>query len=156
LDPQEIKEDRKRIAQFKASLDLPFNDVTISVYFDSLVELLRQAFAGIQTAYQVILDQAIADLGAGEGDKYLKLAKDRLENRLRVLIDPAEETKKVGGVTVKVTRSEFKKGGGKHLDIFLKGKAARKRSVDIEFYDADMFEWMASEKELNFARIFLI
>src|SRR5262249_12728666 len=155
LDQKAIKDDRRRLAELKALIDLPFHDVTISVYFDSLIELMRQAFTGIQTAYQVIIEQAIADLGAGKGDKNLNLAKDRLE-RLRVLVDPQEEKKKSGGVTVKVTKSEFKKGGGKHLDIFLKGKAARKRSVDIEFYDAEMFESMASEKEMDFGRILAV
>lgn len=169
LDGEAIVEDRRRIGELESLIDLPFaRDVSISVYFDALVGLLKQAYIGIQTAYQVALDQAIADLSAGRGDKYLKLAKDRLENKLR---GPLElvlfETKgkkagekgqkiRVAGLTTEVTRSEFKKGGGKHMDFFAKGKAAEKRSVEIEFYDQEMLAELASEKEMNFARIFLI
>src|SRR5207247_342157 len=98
-------------------------DMTISLYFARLIELLRQTFAGIQTAYQAVLDRAIADLEAGKGDRYLQLAKDRLQVKLAGLVEPADPQKQTGGVTLDVTRSEFKKGGGRHLDFFLKGKA---------------------------------
>jgi len=104
----------------------------------------------------VLLDQAVADLGAGRGDKYLSLAKDRLESRLRGLIEPKEESKRSGSMSVEVTKSEFKKGGGKHLDFFAKGKEAASRAVGVEFYDEEMFESLASEKEMTFARIFLV
>ena len=145
LDETAIKEDQRRRAEISRYVEpLISEPVTISVYSGSLAELLKQCFAAIQTAHQVVLDQAVADLAAGKGSKYLDIAKDRLDNRLRSLIDPAEKGKKVGGFTVEVTRSEFKKGGGKHLDFFAKGKAAEQRAVGIEFYDKEMLEQLGS------------
>jgi hypothetical protein len=179
LDVEAIKKDRQSIGLIESSTYLPVVfDVSISIYYDALLRLLRQTFVGIQTAYQVVLDQAIADLGSGKGDKYLQIAKDRLESRLLGLLEPAKEKKtekkaesdeekkrrkleeqrdrEVFGQTVEVTRSEFKEGGGKHLDFFAKGKAARQRTVDVQFYDREMLPGLASEKELSFTRIFLV
>jgi len=157
LDPKAIKADERRRREIAEATGYSFSiDVTISVYFGALIDLLKSTFASIQAAYQVVLDQAIEDLGAGRGSRYLEVAKDRLENRLRKLIDPEEERKKVGGLSVAVTRSEFEKGGGRHLDYFLKAKAATKRSVGFRFYDQEMFESLASEKEMSFAHVFRI
>jgi hypothetical protein len=121
-------------------------------------KFLRETFVGIQTAYQVVLDQAIADLGAGKGDKYLRIAKDRLESRLVLLVDSAKDKRNQKTETqfVAITRSEFSKKGGKYLDFFAKGKAARERTVNFNFYDRKMLLELASEKELSFGRIFEI
>jgi Domain of unknown function (DUF4157) len=157
LDKEAIKADierRKSITDIGSGYEL-HPDMTISLYFLQLVELLQKTFAGIQTTYQVVLDQAIADLGAGKGEKHLQVAKDKLQ-KLTVLVVPTDQLKQVGGVKLPVTRSEFKKGGGRHLDIFLKGKAAEKRSVKIEFYNVEMSETDAMEKQLDFGRVLAI
>jgi hypothetical protein len=166
LDKDKIAEDRKRRAEISnstssiGSYDSPevylIEDKSIAAYYDTLLELLLRAFKAIQMAYQVVVDQAITDLGAGKGSKYLELAKDRLENRLKELIEPKEESKRVGSMTVEVTRSEFKKSGGKHIDYFLKGKAADKRTVNIQFYDKETSDGLASEKTIDFARAYTI
>lgn len=158
LDQDAIKEDRKQraeIAQFAGGLTFD-HDVSISVYAAALLGLLKSCFAAIQTAYQVVLDQATADLAADKGTQFFDIAKDRLDNKLRNLIDPKEADKKSVNVAVEITRSEFKKGGGKHLDYFAKGKAAGKREVVIHFYDKEMSEFLANEMQLDFGRIFQI
>jgi hypothetical protein len=157
LDEKAIKEDQRSRAERARQSDWSWDShVTISVYFASLIGLLKEAFAAMQIAYQVVLDQAVEDLAAGRGPKYLNIAKDRLDSRLHSLIDPKEKQKKVGGLDVEVTRSEFKKGGGRHLDFFAKGKAAKRRAVGIEFYDKEAVESLAREKELDLNRIYLI
>lgn len=159
LDKEAINADNHRIKSITDTEDsgglklVP--DMTISLYYAKLIEFLRQTFAGIQTTYQLVLDQAMADLGAGKGEKYLQVARDRLQ-KLTGLVAPADQPKQAGGVTLPVTRSEFEKGGGRHLDIFLQGKAAEKRSVKIHFYDVEMPEILAKEKELDFGRILAI
>lgn len=157
LDKDAIKEDQKRRAEIAQFGGLTFDhDVTISVYAASLLGLIKSCFAAIQTAYQVVLDQATADLAANKGTKFFDIAKDRLDNKLRGLIDPKEADKKSVNVTVEITRSEFKKGGGKHLDYFAQGKEASKREAVIHFYDKEMSEFLADEMKLDFGRIFEI
>jgi hypothetical protein len=157
LDEDAIKEDQKQRAEIAQFTDLTFDhDVTISVYAGALLSLLKSCFTAIQGAYQVVLDQATADLAARKGFKFLDIAKDRLDNKLRLLIDPKEENKKSRYVTVDITRSEFKEGGGKHLDFFAQGKDAAKREVIIHFYDKEMSEFLANEMKLDFGRIFEI
>jgi hypothetical protein len=158
LDETAIKEDRRQRAEISELFgDMLLNsDISISVYADHLYRLLKQCFGAIQRAYQVVLDEATADLSAGKGTKFFDIAKDRLHNKIRGLISPKEKEKNVELVKVEVTRSEFKKGGGKHVDYFATGKAAAKREAVIQFYDSEMIEWLATEKELDFARIFTI
>ncbi|MBZ5553752.1 MAG: DUF4157 domain-containing protein [Acidobacteriia bacterium] len=159
LDQNAIKRDierRKHIIDTGPEYYVGRPDRTISVYQSQLIEFLRQTFGGMQAAYQVVLDRALTDLGSGKGEKYLQIAKDRLENKLAGLVFPADAAKQSGAVTLPVTRTEFKKGGGRHLDIFLKDKAAERRSVKITFYDVDMPEGLGSEKELDFGRILTI
>ena len=165
LDPEEIKADRKRRAEFMA-MDLGFSWLTtersISVYHGQLIQRLQETFVAIQAAYQVLLDEAVADLAANKGSEKLVIAKARLENRLRPAIepdptkDPKAREKSSGAVAVETTKSKFDKKQSQHLDFFAKGKAAGKRTVDINFYDATMATELAAEKQASFARIFQI
>ncbi len=155
LSAAEIEKDAAKRA---AALDNYFiqRDQTISVYAAELVRLMREAFEGIQSAYQVVLDQAVDDLAAGRGGAMLATAKDRLESRLLPLIEPADKSRHAGGVAVKTTRSEFKKGGGVHFDALARTQAARaKRSVKVQFYDLEQLPELASEMSSDFAGVFL-
>ncbi|HEY1248367.1 MAG TPA: hypothetical protein VGE97_05230, partial [Nitrososphaera sp.] len=121
---------------------------SISTYSSKLSISLENAFQGIQVAFQIMMDRAMEDLGAGRGAMYLEIAKDRLENRFKDLLQPSEKRE--------ITRSEFTKGGGKHLDYFLKGKDASKRIVKFHFYNLEMSKDDANEKSLFYGRIFEI
>jgi hypothetical protein len=155
LSAEEISKDQKRRGEL---FDNPFaqNEKTISVYAAELVRLMRETFIGVQSAFQVVLDQAAEDLAQGKGGAMLQSAKDRLENKLLGLIEPKEKDQAVTGVAVETTRSEFKTGGGTHFDYFAKTEAAKKkRSVKIDFYDVEQMPSMASEMQADFGQVFL-
>lgn len=155
LSADEITKDQKRRAE---QFDNYFvqRDRTISVYAAELVRLIRETFIGIQTAFQVLLDQAADDLAQGRGGAMLQNAKDRLENNLLGLIEPADKTRRVTGVPVETTRSEFKTGGGVHFDYFARDEAAKKkRSVKFHFYDREQLPSLASEMQSDFSGVFL-
>lgn len=155
LSAEEIEKDRKRRAD---QFDNYFvqRDSSIAVYADALMGLMRETFAGIQAAFQVVLDQAVDDLAAGRGDAMLQSARDRLENKLRGLIEPKDPGQRVTAVEVDTTRSEFKAGGGVHLDALAKTEAARKkRSIKINFYDREQSPQLALEMKSDFGSVFL-
>jgi hypothetical protein len=155
LNEKEIEKDRKKRAEL---YDNPFvqMDKSIAVYANELVRFMRETFAGIQSALQLVLDQAVEDLAAGRGGAMLQSAKDRLESRLLPLIEPANKSQQIGGVVVETTRSEFKKGGGVHYDALAKTEAARtKRSVKVQFYDVEQLPELASEMSSDFSGVFL-
>jgi len=155
LNEQEIEKDRKRRAELYDNYFVQ-RDQTIAVYAAELVRLMRETFIGIQSAFQLVLDQAVEDLAAGRGRAMLDNAKDRLEKRLLPLIEPADKSRQTGGVVVETTRSEFEEGGGVHQDALAKTEAARaKRSIKIQFYDVEQIPWLASEMSSDFSGVFL-
>lgn len=154
LNEKEINEGvKERAKPFNTSFVPPHH--TISVYASELVRLRRETFAGIQSAFQLVLDQAVADLTAGRGDAMLTSAKDRLENRLLPLVELADKSRYIGDVSIETTKSGFKKGGGVHYDVLAKTEAARaRRSVKIHFYDVKQMPSVASEMSSDFAGVF--
>jgi hypothetical protein len=157
LDQNAIKADidRRRATLSFTGFEWRSVEMSISMYSERLLELLRQTFAGIQASYQLVLERATADLGAAKGDRYLQVAREKLR-RLNALVLPTDQPKQTGGVLLPVTRTEFKKRRGRHLDILAKGKAARKRTVGIEFYDVELGATDVEEKQLDFARVLAI
>jgi hypothetical protein len=155
LDATQIEKDQKRRAELFDNYFVQ-RDKTIAVYAAELVSEMREIFIGIQTAFQVMLDEAVDDLAHGRGSAMLEKAKDRLENKLLGLIEPKDKDQAVTGVPVETTRSEFKPGGGVHYDYFAKTEAAKKkRSVKIEFYDREQLPELASEMRSDFGGVFL-
>jgi Domain of unknown function (DUF4157) len=155
LDSTQIEKDQKRRAELFDNYFVQ-REKTISVYAAELVSEMREIFIGIQTAFQVMLDEAVDDLTHGRGSAMLEKAKDRLENKLLGLIEPKDKGQAVTGVPVETTRSEFKPGGGVHYDYFAKTESAKKkRSVKIEFYDREQMPSLASEMRSDFGDVFL-
>jgi len=155
LDAEEIKKDAATRA---AMYDNYFvqRDRTISVYASELVRMMREVFIGMQSAFQIVLDVAAADLASGQSPAMLSSAKDRLEGRLLPLIEPAERSRHIGGVPVETTVSEFDQGGGVHKDALARpGSAQAKRTVKFHFYDVEQPPWSASEMSSDFAGVFL-
>ncbi|MBT1076092.1 hypothetical protein KJB29_12590 [Geobacter grbiciae] len=157
LDLDAVKEDARsnaEIAAFGGSLT-PSIRHTLSGYYGQLVELMKAAATGTQKAFQAVLDLAVADLETGKGGRRLGEAKERLA-RLQGVVMPEgklEEGKRIPGLRVEVTKSVFSEKKGRHLDIFLEGKAAEKRSIGIEYYEREMGGTFAEEKELPLGRI---
>jgi hypothetical protein len=150
LDLEAVKKDAKRRSVSGEVLGLRFRENTISVYYATLIELLQQSFAALQVAYQVLLEKAVDDLGAGKkGDDLADL--DLRLAALIGLVDPKDEKKKVGGLEVEATRSDFTEKNERHLDYFIKGKAGKARAIGIESYDVEIFS--AAEVKMDFARV---
>lgn len=156
LSEAEIVKDRQKRVDLKGNLFVEREQQSISVYNDELVGLMRETFAGIQSALQVVLDQAAEDLAAGRGGAMLQSAKDRLDGRLQPLIDPADKNQRIGGVPVELTNSEFREGGGVHRDALAKTEEAKaERSVNVQFYDAAQPPESAKEMSSDFGVVFL-
>ncbi len=155
LDAGAIEQDAKRRAAHPDNFFIQ-RERSISVYAADLARLIHDTYAALQAPFQLVLDQAAADLAGGRGDAFLVAAKDRLETRLRPLIDRADKSQHPGGIPVETTKSEFNKGGGSHHDALANTEAAAaKRSVRINFYDAEQTPWAASEKSSNIAEVFI-
>lgn len=155
LNEDEIAKDRKKRRDL---YDNPFvqNDKSIAVYAGRLEEMVKEVFKGVQSAFQVVLDQAVEDLVAKRGSAMLDNAKDRLEKKLRPLIEPADKARYIGGATVETTVSDFQEKGGKHLDAVAPNEAARKkRTVNVNYYDAEQILALTSEMSGSFREIFL-
>lgn len=159
LDPAELKADEER-RKGASTADLPTfgglaqHDNSIIVYRDTLIQLQRQTFRAIQVDYQVVFDQAIEDLRTGKDSRLLDLAKQRL-GELLSLIEPKEPAKRSAQLEVEITRSKFTEEGGRHLDFFLAGKEAERRSAGFEYYEAEPGTGQG-EKTLSFGQIFRI
>ena len=160
LDLDAVKKDARSNAEIGAlgpSL-MPSTRHTLSGYYGQLVELMQAAATGTQKAFQAVLDLAVADLEKGKGGRRLGEAKERLA-RLQGVVVPEgkkEEGKRIPGLAVEITKSVFSEKKGRHLDIFLEGKAAEKRSVGIEYYEREMGGTFAEEKELSLERILFV
>ena len=155
LDEKAIEKDQKRRADLFDNYFVQ-REKTISVYAAELVAEMREVFIGIQTAFQVMLDEAVDDLAHGRGSAMLEKAKERLENQLLSLIEPKDKEKRVTGIQVETTRSEFGPGGGRHFDYFARTEAAKKkRSIKVEFYDVEQQPSLASEMKGDLGGVFL-
>lgn len=111
-----------------------------STYYHKLSGHLRELTGGIQQGLQVLIDRAVIDLGKGKGLKSLKPFEDYLSSFDKQLkID-----ERTLSLTLEVTRTDFAKR--RHMDIFLKGRAAKRRSIAFKFYDVTQKE--GEEKQL--------
>lgn len=157
LDKKAVQENRRiwaDIAGLSGAFFMP-DRYSLAGYYDQLVVRMQEVTVGLQRAFQVILDRAIRDLEAGKGPTNLKRAREKLA-LLPPLVGPKDKSKRILGLQVEVTRSQFTKRGGRHLDYFLTGKAARARSIGIEYYDQESGETLAEEKKLDLERIIMI
>jgi hypothetical protein len=157
LDMDAVKEDARSNAEIELhgpSL-MPITRHTLSGYYGQLVELMRTTAIGTQTAFHAVIDLAVADLEKEKGGRRLGEAKERLAWLQGVVMPEGkkEEGKRIPGLRVEVTRSKFSEKKGRHMDIFMEGKAAEKRSVGIEYYEREMGGTFAEEKELSLYRI---
>jgi hypothetical protein len=154
LDQKKLKEDRKARGEFSASAgDMAWAlwGRTISVYHEHLIESIKRGFELSMVAWQAVLQHAMADLEKGRGLKWLDALEDQ-GKALKAIVFPKNIKHHIGGLQVDSTRSDFGSTKGKHLDRFLKGKAAKRRSVGISFYDREFGGDMAEEKKVSFWR----
>jgi hypothetical protein len=120
----------------------------VGSYFSYLMALIPQLVVGIERAFQVLLDGAVADLEAGKGNAALAKAKLVLEAKLR----PAFEFDRLLSLTLPITRSDFASKTKRHLDYFDERKKAP--SAVIHPYRIDETDF--SEKDLTIKRIYEI
>ncbi len=154
LNPKKLKEDRKARGEFSASAgDMAWVmwGKTISVYQENLIASIKRGFEIAMVAWQAVLQHAMADLEKRRGVKWLD-ALDTQGKALNAIVFPKNIKHHIGGMKVESTRSEFGSSKGKHLDRFLEGKAAKRRSVGISFYDREFGGDLAEEKKVSFWR----
>ena len=86
---------------------------SISVYESTLEGMLGQLFTSMQLNYQVLLDEAIAELEGGKGTKGLEEAKKMIEERIKPLVFFRAGDFTPEDVLIDATRSTFGAGGGR-------------------------------------------
>jgi len=106
-------------------------DQSISEYHHTLKELVDRLYVQLETAEQLLINEAEAQLEKGKGTKALETAK-RAHASLDVAITSVKDE------IVDTTRSEFGKKG-KHFDYFT-GKADKARTIGITFFDSEQTE----------------
>lgn len=116
----------------------------VSTYLSQLKSHIRDLYEQIQILYQSLLDNAIQELEAGNIAPF-KTVQRILKTKIKPVV--MSKKKDVSGVELTIVKSKFTKSGGKHLDFFLKGKQAKKRSVDFTYFDPDEAEFGVEEKE---------
>jgi hypothetical protein len=155
LDPAQVEKDQKASRASVSSLD-PYDwnrnpDQTIGGHFSHLLTLIPPLVAGIQVAFQVLMDTAAADLESGKGGAALAKARSVLDDKLVKAFDPPKLKHLLLSAAVDITRSDFESRTKKHLDYFNKGR--RTPFVEIEAYDNDPSNTYFSEKQLSVRRI---
>ena len=150
LDPAALRRDResRRTDSIEGSLTTPSHR-SISVYESTLEGMLGKLFTSMQLNYQVLLDEAIAELEGGKGTKGLEEAKKMLEERIKPLVFFRAGDFSPEDVLIDATRSTFGRGGGRYLDVFT--PKAKARSIGFTFYDTLQKE--GDEKQLALGRI---
>ena len=144
-------------------VDLRRRDPEHQQYLEKVMALVGKLHAAIQRSYQVLLEEAIADLESGKGYEKLEGVRRLLEDRMKpVLLDVVKMPSGKGQVElsprdyeVDVTRSTFQGAGGRHIDTLTDDPvAAKKRSIGFTFYDPSTRA--APEKEMFIGRVFEI
>jgi hypothetical protein len=152
LDPKQVAMDLEYARREAASGDytlLAYMGVwNVGSYFSHLMALIPRLVVGIERAFQVLLDAAVADLEAGKGNAALAKAKSVLETRVR----PAFDFDRLLSLTLPITRSDFDSKIKRHLDYFDERKKAP--SAVIHPYRTD--ETFFFEKDLTIRRIYEI
>jgi len=151
LDPKQVAMDLEYARQEATSGYTPpgyMGAWNVGSYFSYLMALIPQLVVGIERAFQVLLDAAVADLEAGKGSAALAKAKSVLETKLR----PAFDFDRLLSLTLPITRSDFDSKTKRHLDYFDERKKAP--SAVIHPYRSD--ENLFFEKDLTIKRIYEI
>jgi len=109
----------------------PFEAMTLHQYWNALIDVLTTAVTGIETHLQILLERAATDLSEGRGSATLLMARDVVENKLAPAILPADGKNNIGGIRLKVTKTDIKAGEGFSRDVLSKDA---KRSVAVSTY----------------------
>ncbi|MBK5248036.1 MAG: DUF4157 domain-containing protein [Actinomycetales bacterium] len=161
LDKTELVADTKRVKELYESLGgVGFGfetkpNITISRYAGSLVGLMRDAFVGVQAAFQAVLERAVADLAATKNRTLLDALEQRLGSVLGTLSLPQ------GSTELEINEWVWRKRGRKdvlrQVDFFPDDKRAAKREITLESYDAtDEGMFIGPAKEIDHRRIVAI
>ena len=149
LDPAALRSDRESRRRDSIEGNLSPSHRSISVYESTLEGMLGQLFTSMQLNYQVLLDEAIAELEGGKGTKGLEEAKKMIEERIKPLVFFRAGDFTPEDVLIDATRSTFGRGGGRYLDVF--SPKSKARSIGFTFYDTLQKE--GDEKQLALGRI---
>jgi hypothetical protein len=132
----------------------PTNYNSLLTYFYQVLSYLPKVAVPIQESFQVLLDAGIAELESRTNPPVAFENAKRALARIKQSAQLIDKIQLPTHLSVDVTRSVFGKHGGKHLDYFLKGKDAKKASIDFSFYsDAQQ---PGSEKSLDLSRLVAI
>src|SRR5215212_5506194 len=157
LDPVAVKKDQEAARQ-EASYasatstlyDLGRNpDQTIGGHYSHLLGLLPALITAMQQGFQVLVDDAVAELEAGKGNAGLRNLRAVLEQKMKPVFN-AHPGLQLAGVETEVTKSDFVSKKKRHLDIFHPEKKAA--SAEIEAYAKD--ETSFNEKSMPLSRIY--
>ena len=159
LDPKLVQEDRARVVELARSLgglgvgfeSKPY--LSIARYEASLVGLQRDAYVGMQAAFQAALEQATAQLGAKRDRTLFDVVERRLASVLGKLTVPGRRPE------LEINEWEWRKRGRKDMlrqvDFFPDDKRAAKRAITLESYDKETVGlFIGPTKEIDYRRIF--
>ena len=150
LDPKQVEKDieeARKEAMYSFGLQYDA-DRNVGSHFSHLLTLIPPLVVGIERAFQVLLDAAVADLETGKGNAALVKATSALETKLF----PAFNFPRLLSLTLPITRSDFERKKKRHLDYFDERKKAP--SAEIQAYSKD--ETSFFEKDLTIRRIYEI
>ena len=158
LDPKLVKEDRARVVELTRSLgglgvgfeSKPY--LSIARYESSLVGLQRDAYVGMQAAYQAVLEQATEQLAVRRDRTLLDALELRLGSVLGKLTVPGRRPE------FEINEWEWRKRGRKdvlrQVDFFPDDKKAAKRAITLQSYDKETVGlFIGPAKEIDFRRI---
>jgi hypothetical protein len=158
LDPTLVKEDRARVVELVTSLgglgvgfeSKPY--LSIARYDSSLVGLQRDAFVGMQAAFQAALEQATEHIALRRDRRLLDALERRLDAVLRRLTVPGPRPE------LEINEWEWRKRGRKdvlrQVDFFPDDKKAAKREITLESYDKESVGlYVGPTKEIDYRRI---
>ena len=111
--------------------------------------MLGKLFTSMQLNYQVLLDEAIAELEGGKGTKGLEEAKKMIEERIKPLVFFRAGDFTPEDVLDRRDPLDLRPRRGRYLDVFT--PKAKARSIGFTFYDTLQKE--GDEKQLALGRI---
>ena len=138
LDPQQLADDRKRLAAVTDPFGQPGwgnqagKYLTISLWAHRLSSLARTAFTDAQASVQSLMDLVTSELAAGKGDATLVALEKRLDamSKLPALGGPFE-------INTPEYRTKGKKDVLVELDTWQDQPGAAARKAQLDSYDAD-------------------
>jgi hypothetical protein len=123
--------------------------MTRKEFWKELIEVLTTLVTGIEIQLQSLVERAAADLGEGRGSATLLILRDVVENKLSPAIRSADGKQDIGGITLKITRTDIKAGKGKITDSLSTGP--KPRTVAVTTYKPDVD--YAQELQSNLANL---